>query len=65
MVGDHAVAMLADAWNKGLRGFDVERAYRMIRKNATELPAKHEEYIDGKGRRGLKRALFLPPNMSR
>ncbi len=53
MVGDHAAAMLADAWSKGIRGFDVERAYRLIRKNATELPATHEEYVDGKGRRGL------------
>ncbi len=53
MVGDHADAIIADAYVKGLRGFDVAEAYRMMRKNATELPATHELYLDGRGRRGL------------
>jgi predicted alpha-1,2-mannosidase len=53
MVGDHSAVMIADAWSKGIRGFDIESAYRLIRKNALEMPQSREEYIDGKGRRGL------------
>lgn len=53
MVGDHAAVMIADAWQKGLRGFDIESAYRLIRKNATQKPTDHSEYLDGKGRRAL------------
>jgi len=53
MVGDHAVSLIADAYFKGIREFDVGEAYRLIKKNATELPDDHELYIDGRGRRGL------------
>lgn len=37
MLGNHAAAMFADAYFKGERGFDVEKAYEGLRKNATEL----------------------------
>jgi predicted alpha-1,2-mannosidase len=63
MVGDHAGTLFADAYFKGIRGFDIEEAYRLMRKNATELPATHEEYVDGRGRRGLNSYLkygFIP-----
>ena len=53
MVGDHADAVIADAYVKGLRGFDAEAAYGMMKHNASELPATHELYLDGRGRRGL------------
>jgi predicted alpha-1,2-mannosidase len=53
MVGDHAVSLIADAYFKGIREFDVGEAYRLIKKNATELPDDYELYIDGRGRRGL------------
>jgi predicted alpha-1,2-mannosidase len=53
MVGDHAISVIGDAYAKGIRGFDVGEAYRLMRKNATELPASREEYADGRGRRGL------------
>ena len=53
MVGDHAVSAIADAYFKGIRGFDVDEAYRLMRKNAMELPESHDLYIDGRGRRGL------------
>ncbi len=52
MVGDHAAVMIADAWSKGIRGFDIDSAYRLIRKNALEM-APPDEYLDGKGRRAL------------
>lgn len=53
MIGDHASTMIADAYLKGIRGFDAETAYRYMRKNAFEHPSI-EEYKDGKGRRALK-----------
>lgn len=54
MIGDHADAVIADAYFKGIRGFDIEKAYQLMRKNATELPASHVFYLDGQGRRGLE-----------
>jgi predicted alpha-1,2-mannosidase len=53
MVGDHAVSAITDAYMKGIRGFDVDEAYRLMKKNATEIPQDHDSYIDGRGRRGL------------
>ena len=54
MDGDHGVAIIGDAWLKGLRGFDIEKAYALMRKNAFESPATPAEYADGKGRRALQ-----------
>ena len=34
--GDHATSMVVGAYLRGLRDFDVEEAYRLMRKNATE-----------------------------
>jgi len=52
MIGDHAVAVIYDAYAKGLRGFDVQDAYRLVRQNATITPP-HRDYVEGKGRRAL------------
>ncbi len=52
MVGDHAAVTIIDAYRKGLRGFDIEAAYTLMRKNALTTPTP-EEAADGKGRRGL------------
>ncbi len=52
MVGDHATAIIGDAWMKGIRGFDMALAYALMRKNATEQAAP-EDYRDGRGRRAL------------
>lgn len=54
MIGDHAVTVIADAYFKGIRGFDIEKAYELMRRNATELPKSREAYLDGRGRRGLE-----------
>jgi len=54
MIGDHAVPVIVDAYMKGIRGFDVKKAYQLIKKNATRLPNSNKEYISGKGRRALK-----------
>lgn len=58
MIGDHAAAALADAWVKGIRDFDVRKAYEGVRKNAFESPATFAEYKDGMGRRALKSYLL-------
>ena len=52
MIGDHAVAVIYDAYAKGLRGFDVQDAYRLVLQNATVTPP-HRDYVEGKGRRAL------------
>jgi predicted alpha-1,2-mannosidase len=36
MNGHHSAAIIADAYLKGLRGFDVEKAYEGLKKNAME-----------------------------
>ena len=52
MIGDHVNAVMADAYVKGVRGFDVGTAYRGLRQNAFDIPAD-ADYRDGKGRRAL------------
>ena len=53
MIGDHCSVALADAYIKGIRGFDAEKAYEGMRKNAFEVPASAEDYKNGMGRRAL------------
>lgn len=53
MIGDHCSAVLADAYVKGIRDFDYEKAYEGMRKNAFETPASFEDYKNGMGRRAL------------
>ena len=53
MIGDHADAVIVDAYVKGIRDFDTDAAYRLMRKNATDSPATRDLYIDGRGRRAL------------
>ena len=62
MIGDHGAVMITDAYVKGIRGFDAEEAYRLMRKNATESPG-YALYADGRGRRALPAYLrygFIP-----
>ncbi len=54
MIGDHCTAAIADAWVKGVRNFDIQKAYQGMRRNAFESPATEAEYKDGMGRRALK-----------
>jgi predicted alpha-1,2-mannosidase len=52
MIGDHASVLIADAYLKGIRGFDAERLYGYMKRNATQSPPT-DEYLDGRGRRAL------------
>ena len=54
MIGDHCAATLADAYIKGVRDFDAQRAYQAMRRNAFESPLSDDDYRDGMGRRALK-----------
>ena len=53
MIGDHAIAVITDAYLKGIRGFDAEESYRLMRRNAMESFSQ-EDYVDGRGRRALE-----------
>jgi predicted alpha-1,2-mannosidase len=52
MIGDHVSTAIADAYLKGIRDFDAEKAYKYMRQNAFDHPGR-SEYVDGKGRRAL------------
>ena len=54
MIGDHCSVVLADNYIKGVRGFDYEKAYEGMRKNAFETPVSFEDYKNGMGRRALE-----------
>lgn len=63
MIGDHVTAFIASAYNKGIRKYDVQLAYSLMRKNAFESPASFAEYKNGMGRRALPSYLkygFIP-----
>ncbi|HEY6505143.1 MAG TPA: glycoside hydrolase domain-containing protein, partial [Chitinophagaceae bacterium] len=53
MIGDHVTAFIASVYNKGIRNYDVNAAYQLMRKNAFETPASFGEYKNGMGRRAL------------
>lgn len=54
MIGDHAASVIADAYVKDNRNFDVAVAYQGLRKNAFTSPKTFEEYKNGMGRRALE-----------
>lgn len=54
MIGDHCIAAIGDAYIKGVRNFDIEKAYKAMRKNAFESPANEKDYQNGMGRRALQ-----------
>lgn len=62
MIGDHATAYIASAYNNGIRNYDVQAAYKLMRKNAFEN-ANETDYKNGMGRRALPSYLkygFIP-----
>lgn len=54
MIGDHCISMLGDAIIKDIPGFDYEKAYAAMRRNAFEVNADSASYRDGKGRRAME-----------
>jgi predicted alpha-1,2-mannosidase len=53
MIGDHAIATLADAYIKNVIELS-EEDYAYLLQNAFESPGQYKEYKNGKGRRALK-----------
>ncbi|THU41068.1 glycoside hydrolase family 92 protein [Niastella caeni] len=53
MIGDHVTAFIASSWAKGIRNYDIEAAYRLMRQNAFDSP-NNNDYVNGKGRRALQ-----------
>lgn len=53
MIGDHCISVLGDAYVKGIRNFDIDKAYEAMRKNAFEQPDSYDDYKNGMGRRAL------------
>ncbi len=43
MVGDHLVPVIADAYMKGIRDYDINYLYKMIRRKAVETSPEHME----------------------
>lgn len=52
MIGDHVTAFIASAYLKGIKDYNVNEAYRLMRQNAFGNPSE-QDYKDGKGRRAL------------
>ncbi|MBQ8098188.1 MAG: GH92 family glycosyl hydrolase [Bacteroidaceae bacterium] len=44
--GDHASTFVAGSWLRGIRGFDLQRAYRLLLKNATVPGRGGRPYLD-------------------
>lgn len=62
MIGDHVTAFIASAYLRGIKDYDINEAYRLMRQNAFDSPSV-EDYKDGKGRRALNSYLkygFIP-----
>ena len=53
MVGTSSDVAFADAWLKGVRGFDAHQAYEAALKNATAVPP-----VPNVGRKGLARSMY-------
>jgi len=53
MIGDHTSSIITSAYLKGITTTNISEAYRLMRQNAFDLPAKQHDYNDGKGRRAL------------
>lgn len=53
MIGDHCTSVIGDAYLKGVKNFDINKAYEGMRKNAFQTSVSVEEYKNGMGRRAL------------
>ena len=53
MIGDHSASVIADAYVKNIRNFDLQSAYTSLRKNAFDVNTDPKSYASGKGRRAM------------
>jgi predicted alpha-1,2-mannosidase len=52
MIGDHVTAFISSAYNKGIKNYNINEAYRLMRQNAFDIP-NDIDYKNGLGRRAL------------
>ncbi|MBB2144901.1 glycoside hydrolase family 92 protein [Pedobacter sp. LMG 31464] len=52
MIGDHVTAFISSAYTKGIKNYDINEAYRLMRQNAFDI-ANIADYKNGMGRRAL------------
>lgn len=52
MIGDHVTSIIAESYIKGVIDL-TEEDYKLLKKNADEIPKNFNDYVDGKGRRAL------------
>lgn len=53
MIGDHPTSVISSAYLKGIRNYNINEAYQILRHNAFDTPASKADYVEGKGRRAL------------
>ena len=67
MIGDHASTTIIDSWMKGIRDFDMDKAYEGMRKNAFEpgLPDRSRPGIEAYGELGYVTAEDIRESVSK
>lgn len=63
MIGDHTASVISSAYLKGIRDYNINEAYQVLRHNAFDTPASKSDYKEGKGRRALDsylKYLYIP-----
>lgn len=58
MIGNPAIAVILDAWKKGIRNFDVDKAYAIARRTADNIGHHPEGYTPGSISETLEYAYF-------
>jgi predicted alpha-1,2-mannosidase len=53
MIGDHTTSVISSAYLKGIRNYNINEAYEILRHNAFITPVSRTDYVEGKGRRAL------------
>jgi predicted alpha-1,2-mannosidase len=62
MVASHEIPLIVAAYQKGIRGYDVEKAYEAIRHNQTEPGRKHTcgGYVGNRQLKAYKKLGYVP-----
>ncbi len=60
MIGSPLTIVLATAWLDGLHGFDIEKAWEGMLRDATEAPPPRQPYLGEEGIEWMNRLHYLP-----
>lgn len=64
MTGDPVTPFLVEGWSKGFLAGNEERAYQLMRRNATELPPPDSQYNGRSGQEYYARLGYIPYGLS-